>query len=270
MCSKNKRFSFIYILVFGGLSLGCFSSCQKAIEEPTPIVENPLDVSTKSGMTAFYSFDGNWQDVSGNQHHAISQAGNLVVDRNGKANSALGFSDSDKTPAIFPGSMMKKGATYCFWVNKSDPLKQFSIWNNTYTRPEKTAGVTKDATYGIKIYTLGIDNNYTIEYKVGFSPGIFIKMPYTPNQWDFFTVSVIEGTTSYPFPTFKVYRNGMLIYKQDVDPTAINAPEVSETLKLGGDPQIYSTKAIEGKIDDIGIWSRLLTDDEIVRLFLKK
>ncbi|CAM4360465.1 hypothetical protein EWU23_13335 [Cytophagaceae bacterium 50C-KIRBA] len=270
MMNNTNWFSFILILVFSGLSIGFISSCQKSNVEPSPVVENPLDVSTKNGMNAFYSFDGNWQDVSGNQHHSLSQAGNLVVDRNGKANSALSFDESDKTPAIFPGSLMKKGATYCFWVYKSDPLKQFCIWNNTYTRPEKTAGVTKDATYGIKIYTLGIDNNYTIEYKVGFSPGIFIKIPYTPNQWDFFVVSVIEGTISYPFPTFKVYRNGMLIYKQDVDPTAINAPEVSETLKLGGDPQFNSTKGVEGKIDDIGIWSRLLTDDEIVRLYFKK
>ncbi len=254
-----------------GICLFVSLACKKKADDPEPaLVTDPMEESIKKGLTAYYPLSGDWNDISGNKYHALVTAGKWVEDRKGKANNALEFNDLTNQSMEIPGSLLKRGGSYSFWFYKSDAQKQFCVWNNTFTRPEKMAGVTKDATYGIKIYTPGINQNLTFEYHVGFTPKIQVQIPYGLNGWNFFVISFIDSTISYPFPTFKVYLNGKLVFKSDTDPIAINAPETSVPSRLGGNPQINSNKSIEGRIDDIGIWSRLLTDDEIVYMFLKK
>jgi len=232
-----------------------------------------LPSNLKNGLVAYYRFNGNWNDESINQNNALVKAGNFVQDRNGNTSNALRFGDLDKTATQYPGGMMKNGATYCFWVFKSDPLKQFNILDNTFTRPEKVAGTSQVATYGAKIFSHGIDNNFTIEYRMGvlgFSPYLSTNIGYTPNQWNFYAISVIPATISNFNAIFKIYRNGILIYNQNVKSLIADAIVNSQPIRMGGDPQYGINKLIEGTIDDFGIWSRLLTDDEIVQLYLMK
>lgn len=258
-----------HILLIGVVVFFVFS-CKNKLEVAPLVLESPLDKSIKNGLTAYYSLNGDWKDESLNGNNALVSSGNFVNDRNGKPLSALAWGDTDRNPAEIPGSLMKKGGTYCFWFFKSDTIKTFSIWKNQFTRPEKIAGITLNATYGINIISGGGNKFLLFDYLVGFSPGISVVVPFTPNKWEFFVVSVIDATSSYPFATFKIYKNGLLSYKKDVDSFSVSAVETTVPIRLGGGTSSSNNSKVEGKLDDVGIWSRVLTDDEIVGLYLRK
>lgn len=224
-----------------------------------------LPSNLKNGLVAYYRFNGNWNDESINQNNALVKAGNFVQDRNGNTSNALRFGDLDKAPVELPKSLMVNAKTYCFWVFKNSS-KPFSIFNNKILLNERNGQYL----YGASIET--ILTNYNLNYKQSssYSP-IDVLLAYSLNQWEFYVVTIIDSNV-LPTKTqrMQIYKNGLLVY---TSPNVIGGfseiAVTSSNLKIGG-ASISSNNGIEGTIDDIGIWSRILTDDEIGQLYLMK
>ncbi len=74
-----------------------------------------------NGLVAYYPFDGNATDMSGNGHNGIVSGATLCADRNGKANSAYSFDGVNDYIKIPHHSALNFSNDFsiAFWV-KSD------------------------------------------------------------------------------------------------------------------------------------------------------
>jgi hypothetical protein len=96
-----KRISFLYLII-----IGLASSC----EEETSI-NVPSD-----GLLAYYPFNGNSNDASGNERHGISSDITYIPDRNGNLNSAILFSGNGFIKVEDIGEM-DSSFTIAFWYS---------------------------------------------------------------------------------------------------------------------------------------------------------
>ncbi len=81
----------------------------------------PVDL--KSGLVAYYPFNGNANDESGNGNHGVVQGATLTADRFNNLSSAYRFVDS--TYIELPSNIYIYGNfTIALWVN----VKQRSTW----------------------------------------------------------------------------------------------------------------------------------------------
>ena len=72
------------------------------------------------GQVAYYPFNGNANDESGNSHHG-SIIGNpsFIQDRHGNQNSALSFDGIDDWIEVSSSSLFPSDAiTFCYWINR--------------------------------------------------------------------------------------------------------------------------------------------------------
>jgi hypothetical protein len=80
------------------------------------------------------------------------------------------------------------------------------------------------------------------------------------NVWSMITISIdIDGNV-------KQYINGVLNYTETTTPL-ISCNSSSSNIRIGGQHWNGDTEWFNGKIDDIGIWNRALTQQEITGLY---
>jgi hypothetical protein len=82
------------------------------------------DVDLKAGLVAYYPFNGNANDESGNGNNGVVHGANLTMDRLNNQNSAYEFNGS--TYLDLPENTYIYGDfTICFWVN----VKEIRKWS---------------------------------------------------------------------------------------------------------------------------------------------
>ena len=91
-----------------------------------------------------------------------------------------------------------------------------------------------------------------------------VKWNLEPNQWTHLVYTIDENE-------FKIYQNGEL-YDNTDQTYYMNAGQTSGTIKLAQDGAFgrmnhSAWDAIDGYIDDIGIWNRVLSDCEVKWLY---
>lgn len=139
------------------------------------------------------------------------------------------------------------------------------IWDNQFERQEKVAGITTSSRYGFSLGAEGSSQNYSLELKLGVLSIFRMNIPFTPNLWEFYVIqfSEVKGITTSGEVT--VYKNGVRFMQQTVGAVFLNALESSGVNRMGGGfPKGLNA---EGQIDELGIWSRTLTEAEILQLY---
>lgn len=214
----------------------------------------------KNGLEGYYSFSGDVADSSNNGNNG-SIIGNVKAstDRNGLSNSAFEF--SGKAQYIDFGDVNSFEGTnqlsYSVWFNaydlggtiwkQSQPI--LSKWFST-TSIEKGSWnfvIFQDSMY----FTFGDGVN---------SENIIKEITFSTNEWVHVVCTYNEGLTN-------IYLNGQLIHSSQLTITSLH--NSAENFSIGDwyhdNDTSYST--FKGKIDDVAIWSRSLTDCEIQDLF---
>ncbi len=213
-----------------------------------------------NGLKAWYPFCGNANDESGNGKNALPQSGaSLTTDRFGNLNSAYTFDGSNTGHLITPltGDSGTNDRTISFWFNPS--LNQ-----------QTTDGFAMlSLSYGASAVC---GNGFSCAYFYD-EPAIDIYCAFknvsyhcNTNQWYFYTVtysSSYGNTVLSP----KVYINTVL---QSGINSSYNTSLVLNTLNtlkytIGGIG--VANHNFTGKMDDIGFWNRVLTQQEIVQLY---
>jgi hypothetical protein len=196
-----------------------------------------------NGLYAWYSFTGNANDLSGNGHNGTVNGATLVYDRFGICNSAYSFNGSGsyielQNSSAFNGTT---GFTLVAWVK---------FTNNS------GAVISKHENYWPNGFTLAGTNNYAvIAINPGSSAEIHSPLTYNDGNWHLFT-GIFDGTN--------MYINVDTILVASLNP--VSAPTVnSMNIRVGKHSDLGP---FNGLIDDAGIWSRALTQAEIVQLFL--
>jgi hypothetical protein len=202
-----------------------------------------------NGLVGWWPFNGNANDESGNENHGTVNGAMLTSDRNRELNKAYNFNVSCVTIPL-----TKQIVTM--------PTRTISLWFETANA--QSGGRLFEATnysWGVGCYN---SNQFDCWFQKGNQAYNFIGESYTKeNQWSnlvFICDSVNQSK--------KIYLNGKII-KSD-NPTAnldspISNEWINHNLKIG---QGISNESFYGGIDDIAIYNRALTQEEITALYL--
>ncbi|MBP7103122.1 MAG: T9SS type A sorting domain-containing protein [Bacteroidales bacterium] len=200
----------------------------------------PAYVPTDS-LLAWFPFNGNANDISGNNNHLTNYGASLTNDRFNNYNSAYNvqaYSGLRRSAPITNGV----NVTYTFWIYASTGGANIIAETNS---PLTSSGFNcLIQNYIPKICTQGVAANVTnATSAIG------------QNTWYFITVTK-QGTQ------FKLYINGILTSQGTSNASAFDANTYffisAGTSNSGG---------FSGNIDDVGIWNRALTQTEISGLY---
>ena len=206
------------------------------------------------GLVAYYPFNGNANDESGNGHNGIVNGATLTADRFGNANKAYSFDGTGTIDLTGTSSLnfLTGGFSLVAWA-------KFTA---------ETAG-NGDKGIVVKHYC-GVANGYFLaEYENSFdfyvSPDPTLKTTekYNDGKWHF-VVGVYDGTTKY------LYVDGVLKLSKSSIYSNVN----SENIRIGGAVNSAyghcDASHFMGAIDDVRIYNRALSASEIKQLYQGK
>jgi len=210
----------------------------------------------KDGLVGYWPFNGNANDESGNGNHGTVNGATITADRNGVANSAYSFDgvssfiDLSNTENL----ILNDGLTFSAWVNSKDIRMASIVDKETYASEG----------YG---YRLNIRSDASIwaehgnygEGKFGTNTAI-AKNGYEINTW----VHIV-GTLDNKKRLNSIYINNKLI-----DSVSINLL-ISNSKKIQiGKSTLFQGEYFNGILDDIVIYNRALSKQEIAALYTLK
>ena len=244
------KITFIIILLF-------IISCEKGINDPKP--QKPqkdyLEYGNvvKEGLIANYPFDGNAKDYSGNEYNGFENGPSASVGRFGQNEGALkfdGFEDYIEVPNFT--NVNGDSGTICFWV-----------------RTPSIIDINRESAIISKIDTVGIGyllsvygyKDFWFEYK---TQGVRAAEYMRTNYWKdgkYLFIAVTFSTkklTCYfeGYPTLEItLLVGDLKFNDNIQSLFI------------GKSLISKYEFFQGEIDDMLIYNRALSSDEILELY---
>ena len=203
------------------------------------------------GLVAHYPLDGNAQDISGNNNHGLPNSTAVpTTDRFGNPNSAYHFNGTN-SQIVIPGSTSldspSAASTQFAWIR----LEGFSqVGSNFGPILMKSTSTTNAFMYRLDVSSGGFGVAFGNWYT---SAGASYS---TPLETWFNIAATWDGQTA------RFYVNGLFIGEDDV--TASLTAD-GRDLVIGADyPGAY--ESFWGKIDDVRVYNRALSDEEIIEL----
>lgn len=205
-----------------------------------------------NGLVGWWPFNGNANDLSGNGNNGTLNGPTLTTDRFGQSNKAYSFdgvNDFISLPNILPVQL----GTISFWFQTNSSNDQILVYHANQNSENGWGTANQNAiedhtgiSFGGASYVF--DNGSGIAY---YHPTALLL-----NQWYHMAVAYNNSSAF-------CYLNGSLIYTMDISSeTANNLP----TMTYIGRPN-WATRFFSGKFDDLGVWDRVLTQQEITNLY---
>jgi hypothetical protein len=201
--------------------------------------------SLTDGLVAYYPFNGNANDASGNGNHGAVYGAALTTDRFGSTNSAYSF-DGVNTYIDMGVLNINLPVTVSLWFNSSSINALYDTvlgWND----PEDT---------GIQIMGNG---NGKMRFRIG------------SNMEDVISQSTIDGDGIWHLVTITRENNVMQVYVDGVLEVTSNPSSLivnAHKLYFGKSFQPDNlNEYFNGKIDDVRIYNRVLSSSEIQQLY---
>lgn len=203
--------------------------------------------SITNGLVAWWPLNGNYQDVSGNGRNATSSTGSTSTGQNGVADNARTFA-SGQGFSLSSAPSVAGNLTYAAWVRPT-----------SYPSERSTLIVSGAAGGGSYAYFMSLNSDGSLQ-SYGYttsSPGYHSAGAGTVplNQWTYAVVTW-NGTQA------KLYVNGVL--RTTVASTG--GGNSSNLIHVAWDPA-QNTRPYVGAMDDVRIYSRALSDAEILSLY---
>jgi hypothetical protein len=191
-----------------------------------------------AGLVAWYPFNGNANDESGKGNNGTVFGSSLVTDRFNQPNKAMGFDGVNDYVAL---------GTYFNFTNFS-----ISMWIKTGIQNGHAVIIDNNHSSNNNWVCQTIENWQTNSY---YFPNSANSFTLTAENWSHIVLSIVGGSTS-------VYRNGVLVSQSTWNLNYNN----SVSLNLGV-WKIANARFWKGVQDDIGIWNRALTAQEITKIY---
>ena len=234
-------------------------SCKKKTSDNNP--PTPQHETLDDGLMAYYPFTGNAQDkTSKNSAGTISNA-MLTTDAKGTSNSAYAFNGTDSYIAITPGDSIRKIRTVTIAVkiySESFNNSNFIfLWgNNSSGYPKSKYLFNFSAVPTQSSAFFGVEEpSYCYLSHLG-TASTFVDI--TQNTWHTL-IGIFNGTS------IKMYLDGNLKDEQFVSYSFTTVCTDDQFILLGRPKTDYYT-SFKGKIDELRIYNRELTQQEITRL----
>ena len=195
-----------------------------------------------NGLVGFWGFNGTANDQSGNGNNGTVNGATLTTDRFGNLNSAYSFDGNDFIEiADNPTLNFTTQFSLSFYLKNNELTEGWfwcinkELWGNS--------GITTFIAQNILFYSKP-------EHA-----GWIVSTALSNQSWDLITITNDNGQS-------KIFKNGILIMS-DIIPISNNA----QSLIFGGRHDNNAVGTLNGFLDDIGIWNRVLTQSEITQLY---
>lgn len=204
-----------------------------------------LPTSLKTGLVAYYPFNGNANDISGNNNNGVITSVTSSADRFGTSNNAYSFSGGNIAVSMTSELAMTGDRTFSCWFKANGSQTGGRIYENTYLN----SGI---ALYnGNKLDAWHCSN--------GQSRNVTNITFGSLSEWHHL-VYVADATNSLG----KVYIDGALSGTMSATSSVCPSAWLGAYMRFGLGA---SGEAFNGSLDDIGIWNRSLTETEIRQLY---
>jgi hypothetical protein len=253
---KAKNLLITTIAIFG---LALFTNAQV----PSYIPSN--------GLVGWWPFNGNANDESLNGNNGTVNGAALTADRYGNTARAYYFNGVNFCNISVPNNPdsslnLTEDLTISSWFNSNLMNNNNGTVRSIVMKSGDGVGTPNGYVYGVWAGTpnstpsLGIinfqatPNNNDLSYPSGSSGNVNI------NEWYNYVVTYTKNDS-----TLKYYLNGSLV---DTKVIYFSIGNNNNDLWFGSQPSLYTTtKTFDGVLDDIGIWNRALTQEEITSLY---
>ena len=215
-----------------------------------------------NGLAAWYSFNGNASDSSGNANHfTVYGATTLTTDRFGMPNRAYNFSGTS-------GSHLRIPSSFNTTLNTRNSSFTISAWF-------KLSRLSNPG--DMQIFWRGDGAPATDQYMLYFTGGVpafrrDINMGTTSNSISYpsFTADTVKfhhlaGVYDSLAGTMSLYLDGTAVTQSSLSGNSLfNTFNFYNSI---GATETGTTQNFAGKLDDIGLWSRALSSCEISKLY---
>ena len=241
-----------YTLFFNFLlltTIGLFAQSNMTIQSGGAVTVNGnvsiIPSIPTSGLVAYYPFNGNANDESGNGNHGTVNGATLTTDRFGNSNSAFYFDGQNDN--IIQNNQLQVTFTLCAWA-KSDG----GATMNQVILGDANGSNAQGYVFYYNINHLFFDYGDCIPNN--WSYYIYSLSAIDISQWNFLCVTRNSSIQ-------KLYCNGILLESTENPTSSPVCNLLSYT--IGGTPSWF----FNGKIDDIRIYDHAITDSEILLLY---
>lgn len=205
-----------------------------------------------NGLIAYYKFDGNLADSSGNNNHGTNFGSQFTTDKNGMSSKAVNFNGTSayiNVPASTSLNSVQNELSISAWVNITD----WYHWAEfSYAALLCKSNTSTSTQYRFSLLNNAFDviSNQKKFYKL-------IPTPFNTGTWYHVTVTKKGDSCS-------LYVNGNIME------TAVNSgtfpSDSTQPLEIGRD-YAGSMEYYNGKMDELRIYNRALTDQEVTNIY---
>jgi hypothetical protein len=201
-----------------------------------------------NGLVGWYPFSGNANDASGNGNNGTVNGPVLTSDRFGNSNAAYSY---DGINDYFTAQQNLTSYSFSFWFNalilSGSPNCNLYNYENTYSELLTANG----SIYARAQYTTAPHSHVITNY-----------IP-TLNNWHHMVVNFDAVTKQ-----IEIFVDNTNHFVGTLNATggAYYSANNNNTVYFGG-VSLYSISYFSGKMDDIGIWNRTLTQQEVTNLY---
>ena len=248
--SPNKTY---YIKAYAINSQG--TSYGDEVSFKTSQIINPID-----GLVAYYPFNGNANDESGNGNNGTVYLASLTTDRFTATNKAYSFNGTGSKISIPDNSAFTSTnqITVSAWVNATTTWTYNAEWIVC-----KETGFSSGFALGIdqnnSIYGNG---NYAAVFYTWTSTGTFVVYKAFPST-ELYSWKHIVGT--YDGTTIKLFINGVEVSSKPLSGTILSS---NNPINIGAQ-NTRSDQNFIGKIDDVRIYNKAISSSEINNLYIE-
>lgn len=222
------------------------------------IAQLPEYIPTK-GLIAYWSLNGHGNDAGPNNHHGKTYATETCNNRYNHKNAAMSFTAMESRVQIPHSIEILQGTNafaFSFWT------RAYESGSTDYTLICKQNG-PGNGQAGLNIR---LDTNQYINYAFKYYPnanGFYLNS--APVQLD--KDSIYHIVASFENRIGRIFINGMLVAEKiDSNMAEIGINKYPLLFGIGN----YDNNFIEpyyGALDNIGLWNRALTPEEVVKLY---
>ena len=222
------------------------------------VAQVPSYVPT-DGLVGYWPFNGNANDETGNGNNGTVNGATLISDRFGKENQAYNFA-GDNQYIVVPSSsdFDSNNLSISLWVSSSNIQKQFALVRLNYS----------DASNEHFVVSFNDLNEYGVQVGAKYNnPNCLAGQGWNKNE-------EIQDIMDNNFHNIvgTINGNNLNLYIDGILVKTLTTAYSQTSSCWNGDIQIGrnwsgDTGFFNGKIDDIGIWNRALTQQEVTNLY---
>lgn len=225
------------------------------------------DTMPTNGLLAYYPFNGNAYDESGNGNDGINYGAVLTTDRFGDVNSSYLFDGTSSKISVADAANLKPDTfTIAAWI-KMDHVPT-GVVGTIFGKQAQN-----DARTGYALYITGYNINQAGLAALVLTDGTDAYETHTTSQiptetWKFLVATANNSKVD-------LYLNGVLVQRQIIKnsspvsnlPSNFHLAHNSDPVGIGYENVIGQNRYFTGNIDDIRFYNRVLTTGEIQQLY---